>query len=608
MGGKLRVLVVATLACGTLAPSVRPVAAVSAAAQDEPRRLTLERLYSLPSLIGTAPRGSSWSADSERLAFLWNDRGESFRDVWVVDIGDAELTPMRATMMPKPTADAESDDPFEIARAAERVERDGGAASAIWRPGGRHLLVSFRGDLWRVVLGQQPVPITETPQPESGAAYSSDGRRLAFMRGGDVWTLPAGSGVSVAATRVTSLAADGIRVGSFLWPPDGSQLAVEEVDSRAVPERGIPDYLGDEPVMVRLRRAYPGDPAPRRRIGLVDVSRGASASIEWLELADPAPDLLLSYTWSPHGASLAIDTSDLYAKDRRVYVADATSQAPAVRIVARDRDDENETFYFWRIAWASDSSRLYFLSDREEDYHVWSVDPARPTAAPRRLTGGDWAVVEMRPVDSGLVVVGNHGRAEERHLFRVGDSASVGELTQLSQRTGSHAPVISPDGHWAAVAHSSDDSPPDLLLTSLVGERTEDTERTVTHSPLPEFGRYRWVTPSYVSFRSHVDGSTLHARLTLPPDFDANRRYSAILGSVYTDSVRNQWGGRTAHPTWGLDQYLAQQGYVLLNVDMRGSWGAAASIVAASGSTMAVSISRTSRAACVSCRRLDTST
>jgi dipeptidyl-peptidase-4 len=51
------------------------------------------------------------------------------------------------------------------------------------------------------------------------------------------------------------------------------------------------------------------------------------------------------------------------------------------------------------------------------------------------------------------------------------------------------------------------------------------------------------------------------------------KKYPAILGSVYSNTVRNQWGGRTAHPTWGLDQYLVQEGFVLLNVDFRGSWG-----------------------------------
>ena len=37
--------------------------------------------------------------------------------------------------------------------------------------------------------------------------------------------------------------------------------------------------------------------------------------------------------------------------------------------------------------------------------------------------------------------------------------------------------------------------------------------------------------------------------------------------------MHNQWGGRIFHPTWGLDQYLAQQGYVLINTDISGSSG-----------------------------------
>lgn len=62
--------------------------------------------------------------------------------------------------------------------------------------------------------------------------------------------------------------------------------------------------------------------------------------------------------------------------------------------------------------------------------------------------------------------------------------------------------------------------------------------------------------------------------MMVPPDFDPDKKYPAIIGSVYSNSVLNQWGGRDAHPTWGLDQYLVQEEkYVLLNLDMRGSLG-----------------------------------
>ena len=50
------------------------------------QRLTIERLYSLPRLIGTAPKGFAWSRDSQRLAFLWNDEGTNFYDVWTLDV------------------------------------------------------------------------------------------------------------------------------------------------------------------------------------------------------------------------------------------------------------------------------------------------------------------------------------------------------------------------------------------------------------------------------------------------------------------------------------------------------------------------------------------
>ena len=233
------------------------------------------------------------------------------------------------------------------------------------------------------------------------------------------------------------------------------------------------------------------------------------------------------------------------------------------------------------MAWGAEGEELYLISDRRQDYHVWALDPGDPAAPPRQLTSGPWAVASLHPSDAGLFVVGNRDAGEERHLFRVDPDG--GEARRITRRPGTHSPVTAPDGRHAAILFSSDESPPDLWVVSLDGEAAPGTAVRgadpleegwrLTDSPLPEFHEVHWVTPTYVTFESHVDGTTLHGRLTLPPDFDPGRRYPAILGSVYTDVVRNQWGGRTAHPTWGLDQILAREGYILLTVDVRGSWG-----------------------------------
>jgi len=539
-------------------------------------RLTLERLYSLPNLIGTAPKAFSWSADGRRLAFLWNDEGQNFHDVWMLDVADPNAEPVRVTAMPQPEAPGvDSENALALAEAKDRRERDRGVSLVTWHPDGQRMLLSFHGDLWVVSPGSEPSRLTDGQGAEGSPSYSPSGELLAFLRQGDVWLMPA-AGPSSAAVRRTDLARPGVRISGYQWSPDGTKIALLEMDQRDVTVRGIPDYLGEETQLVQARRAYPGESSVAQRIGVVDATlqTAGSADVQWIDMSSGLddggrPDMLLNYRWSPDGERLAIDTSDLIAKDRRIFVADIGGDASrTARLVVREQEPLNETFYYWQIEWSVDSRLLYFLSDREEDYHVWAVAPAEQGSQARRLTRGGWAVASMHPVDGGLVVVGNRGNAEQRHLFRVSDQG--GDAVQLSRRPGTHAPSVSPDGRHAAVAFSSDGTPPELLLTALT---PGGDERQVTSSPVPEFSTYDWVEPEYVTFTSHVDGTSLNGRLTLPPNFDPARTYPAILGSVYTESVRNQWGGRTAHPTWGLDQYLAQEGYILLNVDMRGSWG-----------------------------------
>ncbi len=367
---------------------------VSSTTPQTAARLTLDRLYSLPNLIGTAPRGFAWSADGRHLAFLWNDEGRGFHDVWMLDVEDPDGAPERVTRMPHAGAPAtESDNPVAAVEADIRVERDRGVSSVVWHPDGRQMLVSFRGDLWLVAMHAEPRRLTETRAAEMQAAYSPDGDILAFLREGDLWLMVA-AGPASAAVRRTNIAGPDIRLAGFQWSSDGSRIAVLETDQREVTLRGIPDYLSEETRLVSVRRAYPGEESGGQRIGVVDATLAGTrgGGVEWIEMgAGPSeggrPDMLLSYRWSPDGSRLAIDTSDLFAKDRRIFVADFDRDvAPAVRLLVREQEPLNETFYYWRIEWSADSRLLYFLSDRDEDYHVWAVAPTDPAPRPVRLT------------------------------------------------------------------------------------------------------------------------------------------------------------------------------------------------------------------------------
>lgn len=529
------------------------------ASADAPTPLSLERLYRLPWITGTAPTEPHWAADSRRVAFLWNDDGSNFRDVWIADV--AGTAPRRLAAMPRPAmTPTAGDDVAQLARAA-RAETDPGVTSLAWAPDGRHVVFGFHDRLYRVLDGGSAEPLTAEHGGGGAPTPAPRGAQLAYLGSGGLWVIDPAAAAPTPRQVVTPAAKD-VEVEAFWWSADGQRLAFIETDSRRITERGLPDYLADETRLVTIRRAFPGEPAEARRIGIVELNGGP---VRWLDLGPDLEDQIFAVAWSPDGRSLLVDKSDLYIKDRRIVIVDAASLA--TRTLVHEAEPANVTAEWW-ADWAPDGRGVYFVSDRDNDYHLYRValDDGRVSA----VTAGDWAIFSatVSAAAGALIVIANPARPEDRQVLRV--PLAGGSPTRLGQEHGHHEPVVSPDGRWLADVYSNDVTPPELYLSAAV---PGGSIRALTHSPLAEFSSHRWVAARYVEFPSVEDGTTLHARLTLPPDFDPAKKYPAILGSVYSNTVHNRWGGRIYHPTWALDQYLAQAGYVIMNIDIRGSSG-----------------------------------
>jgi dipeptidyl-peptidase 4 len=556
-----RSLMLGCIALGVAAAAMT-VAAADKPGATAPRTMTIERLYSLPWITGTQPLSPTWSPDSRHLAFLWNNEGTVFRDVWLTDAKGGK--PLRITTMPRPQNPTDPGTDIEKLKQVERAETDGGVSELVWAPDGRHLLFALHGSLYQVLPGQTPQPIAGA-ESASDIAVSARGRAIAYLSGGGLWIID--SRASPHALR--KVYAPGQRDGaveSFVWSGDGEHLAFIEADASNVPTRGIPDYLGDESRLVEVKRAFPGEPSATRRLGVIAVD---GSGLQWMEIGDNPLDQIFNVRWSPDDSRLLVDKSDLYIKDRRLLIVDTDSGK--AQPLLREVDAHNVTAEWW-ADWAPDGKGVYFTSDRDNDYHVYYQ--ALAGGDPKPLTAGNWAVfsASLSPAAHALFVTSNEGSAESRRVFRV--PLDGGAVEALTPAEGAHHPSISPDGKHIADLYSNDVTPPDLYLQSTATtDVAKELRRQVTHSPLPEFGDYHWVAAKYVVLANVNDGTPLHARLTLPADFDPSKKYPAILGSVYSNSVHNEWGGRVYHPTWGLDQFLAQQGYVVMNVDISGSSG-----------------------------------
>ncbi|HZD54024.1 MAG TPA: hypothetical protein VE175_13325, partial [Woeseiaceae bacterium] len=159
--------------------------------------LTIERLYSQPRLIGTAPRELAWASDGRRLAFLWNDEGTNFYDLWMTGVD--RPSPVRLTRMPRPV------------EGAAGAERDSGVSAVAWSPDGKTLLLTFHGDLYTAKPGEEPAAFADDGEAKSQAAYSPDGRWVSYVSRGDVFLAEA-EGAAGAGRRLTTIAKDEVSV------------------------------------------------------------------------------------------------------------------------------------------------------------------------------------------------------------------------------------------------------------------------------------------------------------------------------------------------------------------------------------------------------------
>ncbi|APW71787.1 MULTISPECIES: prolyl oligopeptidase family serine peptidase [Sphingopyxis] len=533
-----------------------PHAPVHGGAKVAGTSLSIDELYRTKSLIGTTPEGYSWAADGDTVLFLWNDEGYSFRDIWSYSVRTGKKT--RLTF---------------LGRDSKPEAEQKGIAQAVALDRGR-VAFTLGGQLHIREANGTVTPVETDKQAVRKLAVSPDGTRLAFISGnpvdtrnrvtlgGVLWVRDVAAKGGNAARRVAGDDDPKVYIGDFQWSADGKAIAFEQSDDRAMPERDIYYYAKGGLQNNRVIRAFPGDETTKATVGVVTL---ASGDVRFFDRPN-AKDHIWDYGVSNDGKRLFVSGSDMEAKEHSIYVFDVASGTRETFYQLREAKHLRPD---WKVAWAPRDDGLIILTDRDGWLHLYHQRAAGE--APRQITSGRWEI-ESFAVDGKrgqLYFTANESYIPDRQLYRV--PVAGGAIERLSgAAAGTHQPVYSPDFRHIADWYSNDTTPPELFLidTAKPGKAVQ-----VTKSPQPEFYTQTWANIGYVEFPSHVDGTNLVARLSLPANYDPAKRYPVIVGSVYSDAVRNQWGGRRAHPTWGLDQYFVAQGYIVLNVNIRGSWG-----------------------------------
>ncbi len=324
----------------------------------------------------------------------------------------------------------------------------------------------------------------------------------------------------------------------------------------------FPDYLAEETDPNLVRRGYPGDSNEIRSVGLLNVD---DLSLKMLPLRNPESNQVIDFSWSTRG-DLLLDIAADTAVERKLYVVRQGSTR--LREIWRS-ERESRMYTSFASAWHTSGEHVVFLSDRDDRYGLYVIDNSPSKDLPRPITDPGYDVLSA-PItiheDDVVFYAGNGEGPYERHVYwTLQNPMGDPEPVRITNRPGQNTGYPSWDGQHVAVIHSSDTSPPDLYVVSVI----DGVEKRVTNSPLPAFREQQLAKVRYVSFPSQIDDYTLHARIMEPADLDPDAKYPVLFGPVYSGTARNRWAGNYSL----VQQLLVQKGYIVVQVDVRGSTG-----------------------------------
>jgi dipeptidyl aminopeptidase/acylaminoacyl peptidase len=270
--------------------------------------------------------------------------------------------------------------------------------------------------------------------------------------------------------------------------------------------------------------------------------------------------------WQADKNTLAVMLEATDNKDRWIATVDLNNG----QFHTQDRlhDDAWINYDHNQYGWLPGSDTLFYLSEKT-GYSQLYLKPLG--GKEKALTQGKFVVsdITLSPDNQYLYYKANKAHPGKYNVYRV--NLNSGKDEQLTHWTGTLDYQLSPKGDALLLTASALTQPNELYLQPIGGELKQ-----LTHDTSKAFADYPWQAPQIIAVPSNHGAGKVYARLYLPQGFDAKRtdKYPAVIfnhGAGYLQEVH--YGFSDYFREFMFNNLLAQHGYVVLDMDYRGSKG-----------------------------------
>jgi len=533
------------------------------------KALTVERIYSMPSLSGRLTRGLTWTPDGKQLSYFETKGAgkEAKSELWVMEATNGERRLLVAADKLESILPADSSKPTQATGLGRRAP-----AQYQWAPDGAGIL--FQGPTalaWLDLKSQAARTLVSGKAAIADPKISPNGKFVSFVRDHNVWLVNLADGKERA---ITQGGTEEIRKGeldwvypeeleiktAYWWSPDSSTIAYLEMDERKVSQYPLVDFSSPSGEAELERYPVAGGANPVVRVLVVSVQGGEPRA---MDIGAETDIYIPRVNWLNDSKHIAIQRLNRAQNTLDLLIANAATGKTRTALTESDPSWVNvgDELYFFK-----DGKRFLWSSERTGYRHLYLYDLEGKLLG--QITKGEWEVTSLNAVEESKGVVyftATEKSPLKRHLYRVGVDGSG--FARITKEEGTHDAVLAPSAAAFYDNYSNTAAPPRQDLYRADGSRIA----VINENQVTELADYRLSPVEFLTVKSR-DGVLLNASIIKPPNFDAQKKYPVLVstyGGPHAQVVRNVWGGSSF--LW--HELMAQKGYIVFLLDNRGSAG-----------------------------------